>query len=380
MKLLLASFAILLSVFAPRKARAQEVISWDLEYMDMVINFDTSSTDELTFEYLISAGRNYNILPIRQQDCETSITDLNITLTNDVVTPLNATHSTLKISYDIDKTTIANSTVWDSETNNLKICQKVQLVSDDSPALVMMEDTFVFLINFGFEIDFNVGAGDEGRGGPAYDNTTASINEYVKACKCNGGAPYDCNSIVLLPNEELYVCIFSVSGEVRVKSVDSMNVGQDGSQALTVVESGDVKYSSFSSMVAVPENYGYKVDVRLPINLFNFSGPDITVSGVIEMEFGEGRKLRMLNTGAITETVEAAPFVLKIPLRESFELEEPYDANAKSVKVSPYPSYVLPMLAVAGTVSMFGVAGMGRVLHNQKGRMSAEFWSTNEIN
>ena len=122
---------------------------------------------------------------------------------------------------------------------------------------------------------------------------------------------------------------------------------------LSVIADSEINYASFSSMTEVASEFGYKVTVLLPINLFNFAGPNITVEGSLEMQLGSGRRLR--NSRALAEA-EAVPFQLEIALSEEEDAAEIMDA-AEGVSDAA-PGYLVPVLAAVGSVSLLAMAGM----------------------
>ena len=122
---------------------------------------------------------------------------------------------------------------------------------------------------------------------------------------------------------------------------------------LSVIENSEIMYASFSSMNEVAAENGYKVNVLLPINLFNFAGPNITVAGSLEMQLGSGRHLR--NSRALSE-VEAVPFQLEIALTEEEDAAKIMDAAEGASDTAP--GYLVPVLAAVGSVSLLAMAGM----------------------
>ena len=111
--------------------------------------------------------------------------------------------------------------------------------------------------------------------------------------------------------------------------------------------------TSFSSKNSYPDQNGYKINVLLPINLFNFSGSNVTVEGTLELQLGEGR--RALRKLAVGNGPEAAPFKLEITLTDTPVASEINDAEEGD---SAPPGILVPILAVVGSVSLLAMAGM----------------------
>jgi len=79
----------------------------------------------------------------------------------------------------------------------------------------------------------------------------------------------------------------------------------------------------------------------------------VTVEGALEMQLGEGRRaLRKLVSGNVPE---AAPFKLEIALTDTPVASEINDAVAEE---STPPGFLVPVLAVVGSVSLLAMAGM----------------------
>merc|ERR1712029_1335874 len=74
---------------------------WEIIYNDMIVDLSVNSTDEISFNYDISTGRDY-LTEIFQADCASpiEITDTSVTLTSDTRQPKTAFHDTLILTYD----------------------------------------------------------------------------------------------------------------------------------------------------------------------------------------------------------------------------------------------------------------------------------------
>lgn len=344
-----------------------ETPGWEITYQNMTANFAASSTEELVLEYIVSKNRQYETA-VLQKDCSTNITDIQITLT-DNLSNVDSTHSMLKLSYNFDKSSIATATsIWDSVNEKIELCQVVRLVepaAGPQPKMVVSEDRHVVSVDFDLSVDFEFDNAVQGAEAET-DGATTDVNDYVKACKCNGAVPFVCNNDPLPPNEELHICIASSSSDIVVGSVTSMIAEQGETSTLNVIEDSDVKYSSFSSIEEINEENGYKVNLRLPTNLFDFGGPNITISGSLEMEFVNGglRKLRALSSDS-----QAAPFALEISLTN----EAPAEINdAKAAEeVKSAPGYLMPLLVVVGLVSLLAMAGIGMAFRARRGIRSS---------
>ena len=100
------------------------------------------------------------------------------------------------------------------------MCQVVRLTLPDL-GLVIQEDWRLLTVDFDLSADFTIEANltpasvGEGSG-------STTVDDYINACKCDGAASFTCDSSPLLPNNELMVCVWSVSPDVQIDFLDSM--------------------------------------------------------------------------------------------------------------------------------------------------------------
>ena len=199
---------------------------WYLEFESVEANFSVSSKEELVLKYNISSGAHYTHT-LLQSDCNTSITDIgiNTTATKKAVGGLTS-FSLLTLSNSINKTKVANSSIWNTKSSQIELCQKVQLYLNETETKgkgnwTIVED--IHKINIGFDLSANFLR--KGNLGPATINQAKSnttVASYVDACQCSAES-FDCLSKkALVPNEELHVCIYSNSSEVLIEKLMSM--------------------------------------------------------------------------------------------------------------------------------------------------------------
>ena len=128
---------------------------------------------------------------------------------------------------------------------------------------------------------------------------------------------------------------------------------------MTVIEGGDIKYASFSSKNPYLNQNGYKINVLLPVNIFNFSGSNATVEGNLETQLGNGDDVsRKLASGNGPEEAAAAPFKLNIALTDGTAAAVSEINNAVRQDSAPPSGYLVPVLAVFASVSLLAMAGM----------------------
>ena len=190
----------------------------------MFADFGVNSDEEVAIIYAISVAREYES-EIFEKDCETSITDIAVTLMNATRrVDRNEFHNELILVYDFNKTAIASSRIWNATTSEIEVCQVVRLfipASGSNKKMVIEEDERVISIAFdlsaGFQLDNNLGPGTIEQGTGSTD-----VDSYVEACKCDSAQSFTCDTSPLVPNNELVVCIKSVSPDVEINFLDSM--------------------------------------------------------------------------------------------------------------------------------------------------------------
>jgi len=227
-----------------------------------------------------------------------------ITKKEDVITEsANPLMSTLELGYDVNKSLIATSNIWNDTTSQIKFCQVLQLVEEASQMeedLVIVEDIRDVTIGINSFLNFSLGVDLAGAIVYAVNQTTSLAN-FIYAYICSGddtmkGIDED---FELEPNEDLHVCFMSKSINVEISKVTSMVIeGTDSSgntMELPVVADGKASITSITSL-----RYGNATSAicttRVPINMFDYERPDasIIIKGSVTMNLQgnvEERKL-----------------------------------------------------------------------------------------
>ena len=208
---------------------------WQIVFTGLDANFTATSRTELSLKFDIgrnptsngsTAGR-YNTM-LYEKDCATEIATsgtgpLLFSLTDNgriSKSPANPTFDAIDLLYDVNKTMIAASSVWNSTTNEIEICQEVQLIEQSSTLeMVIVEDKRVITINFDLSASFDLGV-DLEEAALTSANTTTDVQDYVTAYKCDDSFAED-NSL-LVANDELFVCIESSSDDVEIGDIQTM--------------------------------------------------------------------------------------------------------------------------------------------------------------
>lgn len=154
----------------------------------------------------------------------------------------------------------------------MELIKKKMIITEDKRVL-----TIDFDLSAGFNAGINLGAGSLGQG-----SSSTNVNSYIKGCKCDSAQSFKCDPSPLIPNQDLIICIKSVSPEVKLFSIESMVVAQ-GSTSMDVIKNSTVLIPSIASRANVPGMNGIAVSTRVPSNLFLFSaGQSITIGGGVQ--------------------------------------------------------------------------------------------------
>ena len=253
-------------------------------------------------------------------DCETSITDIDISLVQSR-TSVDSQSDLLSLAYDINKTQIALSNIWNATTSTIEICQVVQLVISANN-FVISEDKRVLSIDFDLSVDFGTNS-DLGDATIETEDLVSNVTSYVEACKCNDAQSFTCNTDALLPSTERFVCIKSISSDVEVDFLNSVTLTQ-GATTLNVVEDDEVSFSEITTRTYNASANAVVVSTFVPTNLFTFAvGNSISITGEIFMRFGSGGDRRRLEVviydeddGKVDEQDIPSNFELEVALQQ----------------------------------------------------------------
>lgn len=213
---------------------SQFVEDWNIDYYSFTADFGLDSTNELVLRYSIGKSRVYNT-QILASNCESDITGVSVTLTDSIQT--GTTQDLLSLAYDIDKSAIAASNLWNDDLSKTELCQVVQLIlpADETNAMMIIaEDRRVFDIDFDLTVNFSA---DDGlrEGSVGNEDGSTNVTSYVESCKCGGVRNLTCNADELGPNDDLFVCVWSVSAEVEIDFLNSMVSSSPASKCETTV-------------------------------------------------------------------------------------------------------------------------------------------------
>eukprot|EP00584_Thalassiosira_punctigera_P024712 CAMPEP_0172554436 /NCGR_PEP_ID=MMETSP1067-20121228/54526_1 /TAXON_ID=265564 ORGANISM="Thalassiosira punctigera, Strain Tpunct2005C2" /NCGR_SAMPLE_ID=MMETSP1067 /ASSEMBLY_ACC=CAM_ASM_000444 /LENGTH=782 /DNA_ID=CAMNT_0013342805 /DNA_START=118 /DNA_END=2466 /DNA_ORIENTATION=+ len=313
---------------------------WQIVFTGLDANFTSTSDTELVLQYDIgknppsgnsTTGRYKTTL--YENDCATEISTsgggpLLFSLTDNgriAKSPTNTTFDAIDLMYDVNKTLIAASPVWNSATNEIEICQVVQLIEQSSSLgeLVIIEDKRVVTIDFDLSANFEVDTNLE-KAALTSANRTAGVEDYVTAYKCDDNFVQDASTLVA--NDELYICIESSSADVEIYEVQNMIIKQAGIDDFTVITDSIIALPALTEETIVSP-IKQVVMTRLPSNIIDFAlGNTIAIEGMVVMQLA-GSNGRMLQVDTITgggggPEVAAASFDINVALQPDTTLDE----------------------------------------------------------
>ena len=189
----------------------------------MLANFTTTSDDEITNLYYVGRGRTVKTF-LYQKGC-TSKTPIAMQInTTTTEQQYNSTFDILTVSHSIDKSLIANNTqIWNSTSNNLEVCQVVELREEGigEEDMVIITNEHELLINFNLAVDYNTGNITLVQADTLEESTNTNVNDYISAFKCDG-EQFAASTTPHLENTELNICIESESTDVVIDKVKTM--------------------------------------------------------------------------------------------------------------------------------------------------------------
>ena len=183
----------------------------------MTVKFGINSTKELLLTYEIGKGRAFEYPFFSDCKSNTNVDNGVFTVNPTTSTGVDGLHNQLTLGYNFNKSAIAASNIWNKTSSKIQFCQKLQLKEG---AMVITEDIREIDVDFDFDVNFNL-TNELGAATVNAANGSTSVGDCVKAFQCDG-ADFKNDTSALLPNQELFVCIMSVSSDVEIDKLDSM--------------------------------------------------------------------------------------------------------------------------------------------------------------
>jgi len=278
---------------APTNSPTPAIRSWALEFDSFSSNFDKESTSEITLNYVIGKDREYEV-NILKTGCKEAITGATVNNTTSI-SPIqgNPSNSTLTVSVDIQKDTIAavSSNIWDSSNKTVHFCVVVRLTSNGSgEAKVIKKLERNVVIDLDFETAFTAGDANFDKTTLESEEEEAQVGDYIKACTCDDKESFTCNTNVLGPDDFLNICINSTAAEMEINYLDSLKMIQ-GEKTLEIVQAKELKDLSISSISYVKPKNGVHVATIIPATFFSYDeATSAQVSGVLYLKLQGSRR------------------------------------------------------------------------------------------
>jgi len=321
---------------------------WEIHFLALSADFSVNSVDELILTYYIGKDRQHNSL-LFKKDCITNVTDITVNNTEPLLTPNNATFEMLTLGYSINKSMIANSTIWNATSSQIELCQVVQLKEG---AMVIVEDIRQVTIDFDLLVDYEINNSTLGAATINAANDTTEVASYIEACTCD--VSFTCNTNALVPGAELIVCIKSVSPDVEIDFLDSMVVFQEGASDMAVIDNNGVVFPSFTSREYVMAKSGVVVSTFVPTNLFDYNRPEsvIGIAGEIVMKLADSGRGLKDHIGAKFDATEEASFEIEVNLQRKVVIEEDISMNS-AASVASSKGFITPVMVMAWSYAMW---------------------------
>ena len=275
----------LLASNASTTASASSILNWDISFLQVITDFSNGSTDEITLKYLIGTERIYQI-DLFDKGCVEPITGTSITITPSTVTK-DSSHDYLDVLFDMDKSTVASSNIWNKLASKIEFCTRLQLLSN---SVVIKEDVRDISIAFDYQIDFTSNESSLREASLSSGSSTTTVENYVEACTCDDETSFTCNTDTLSPNSLLNICVRSVSTDMEIDFLNDLKLIQ-GADEMVIVETSNIQDPAISSMTMVPEKNGVHVASIIPSKFFSYTGTsDAVVTGVLFIKLTGSRR------------------------------------------------------------------------------------------
>jgi len=265
---------------------------WTLEFQEMAATLASDVEDELTFTYLIGSGRDYETSFLEKGcDATAPVDDALYNVTNSTAF-FNSTHQLLNVSYSLDKSALASSSIWNNDTSTIELCQVTslfELVAEPVGKLIIVEDKREVGVSVDLGANFTIKT-NLTRGEIGNETEELDFASTITAFKCSND--FSQNNDKLSPNNEMFTCIKSKDSAFEVENLDSMVISQTNKPDLRVIVGGKIQIPSITSSAYTTD--GVIVGTRIPINLFDFvDGAFLAISGAVTIKLADGSSRRL---------------------------------------------------------------------------------------
>ena len=351
------------ATFLASPATAQTLGNFDIIYTSLATNFSDTATNEITVDYRIGKGREYQV-NLFAKDCVGSITGMTTTTTTNRTDGVTAAHDGLKVMIDLDKSKITSSNIWTVGGSTLEICIRVQLLSEGEVVKEEYDDVCFpmyypvsmpfsnlsslfplsskrdFDVEFEFTSLFEVTDVAVQGASLTSGNGEATIATYIKACKCDNLNSYECNTDPLSPDSILYVCIKSIDPIVQIAYIYDLRLYQfeangNVKEHFAVVEFSSVQDEDISSMT-IKNVTAHGIATIVPSRFFSYTGSSsIKINGTVETALKETR--RRLNDDLAHDASPISRDTTYGRMMQGTEREAPFGFSIQTESIEAIP-------------------------------------------
>ena len=311
---------------------AGQIPNWDIRFSSLETNFDASVKDEIIMQYQIGKDRSYTV-QLFAKDCLGAIegTTAIATTTRTSSATTSSSLDDLKVTIDLDKSTITASNIW--VDNSLQLCILLQLLSGDE---VIKEDRREIDVAFDLSIDFELANVATQSASLSSSSGSAHVGKYIKACKCDG-LGFICNTNKLSPNSLMNICITSIDKDVEIRFVDVLRLYQE-LDTMDIILSASVQNLEISSMTK-KNSTAVLVTTVVPSRFFAYGGESVLdVRGTVEMNLiGSRRQL-------LVASKDKSPFEIQVELEGGDEIAEHGDARSSSAVLKVFVAIMVSVI------------------------------------
>ena len=256
----------------------------------------------LKISYNIS--NRYYSYNIYDEDCNTTIHDNPLVVTDTTVTGLGNGFKTVDNFFNIDIASLENSSVWSSNSigGTLKFCGIMSLYTNTTAEVEVVRNKAIFIIEVENKSNFTATNIETISTDPTDGGTSnIAIKSPIDAYMCNDN--FAISSETLSQGDFLQICTKATNGVVEIKRIDEFLLVQnqnDGDQLSEQIVGSEGDYLKYPSLTlrACNEGSGISkicyVKFQLTTAFFNDVNPNsITVTGVVKLEsIGSSRHLK----------------------------------------------------------------------------------------
>jgi len=294
--------------------------------LDWSITFIEDSTTVVIDDHNVNIIQQYEVgnvnkinVEIYSHDCKTK-DDGNL-FAPDFKSEASDEKFKLNVNINVTEDNIMGSTYWNSESEELSFCVRVDLLAGSEISISFYETQV--LLSVDMTVDFTSGEVTVNKMSPKAETTDTNIWYEVDACLCGGAEDLECSTTpVIRQNERYSICITPADDIVDIVKVLSITASQDDSEKAYPIR--DENKDALTVLNTIGQTF---VVTSWPISAF-FEGEnptEVTVSGNVLLSFQENtsRRLRMDDgEGRILSTDSASFDVSMSPQKEDLTPSE----------------------------------------------------------